>query len=508
MLPAGLAAFGLVFSALPSAANTNAADAAATITVDFARTTATASKFNFGIATWPKFHSKYASLVAETGVTILRDNVYLYDLVPRTTKAADGVTEVPTTVETYNLDLHRPGGPIGAANPANWHWDPPLESEVPSTMDLARWKQAGLSLLLVINSVPSWLGYDSSMGTGWNGGDSSVPRDWGIWTDINKKAFAHYKDKADYFQSINEPDVTPGSLSLRGSSYTNTLDAYKDIYYHAWLGWKQVPGYQDKKFGGPSTASSDPYFLASMLGDERIKHTLQFASWHSYGGYKEPAGNLTEWRAATAAAGFPNLPLFITEWGWSADFNADPMNNGSIDTISYAGLRLTSFINAGADAAFLYTSNDDPRAFDAGVRNHFTYVDKDGKLQPKAATFRLLSKKLGLGKGTSRVVATQSSGITIASAAINSNGQRVFWLVNDEASERQAKVELQNIGLSGKVTLAHFRASAQETAKEPIKTESARVFEAGALTVHLSIPPKAVQGVVVDSLRQPTPGSH
>ncbi len=52
---------------------------AASITVDFGRTTARGSKFSFGIATWPKFHSKHASLVAESGVTILRDNDYLYD---------------------------------------------------------------------------------------------------------------------------------------------------------------------------------------------------------------------------------------------------------------------------------------------------------------------------------------------------------------------------------------------------------------------------------------------
>ena len=90
---------------------------AASITADFATTTTEAGKFNFGISSWPKLNSKYADLVAGTGITMVRADVYLYDLVPRTTKAADGVTDVPTTVETYNLDLHRRGGPIGAANP-------------------------------------------------------------------------------------------------------------------------------------------------------------------------------------------------------------------------------------------------------------------------------------------------------------------------------------------------------------------------------------------------------
>src|ERR671931_146094 len=84
----------------------------ASITADYATTTTEAGKFNFGISSWPKLNSKYAALVAGSGITMVRADIYLYDLVPRTSKAADRVTDVPTTVEPYNLDLHRRGGPI------------------------------------------------------------------------------------------------------------------------------------------------------------------------------------------------------------------------------------------------------------------------------------------------------------------------------------------------------------------------------------------------------------
>ena len=112
-----LVATAVAASGAAPAAGQQTAAATASITADYATTTTEAGKFNFGISSWPKLNSKYAALVASTGITMVRADVYLYDLVPRTTKAADRVTDVPTTVETYNLDLHRRGGPIGAANP-------------------------------------------------------------------------------------------------------------------------------------------------------------------------------------------------------------------------------------------------------------------------------------------------------------------------------------------------------------------------------------------------------
>ncbi len=493
-----LIATAVVASGAAPAAGQQRAVATASITADYATTTTEAGKFNFGISSWPKLNSKYASLVASSGITMVRADVYLYDLVPRTTKAADRVTDVPTTVATYNLDLHRRGGPIGAANPKNWNWDPTFDSEVPTTKDLARWKKAGVPLLLIINSVPSWLGYDPSMGVGWYGSDSSVPMDWAIWTDLNKKAFAHYKDKADWFESINEPDGEGWSLSLANSPYTSTLDAYKDIYFYAAKGWQQVKGYQTKHFGGPTTASSDPYFLNGLLGDSRTRDAVDFATWHSYLGYTELDAHVPAWKAAAAAAGKPDLPLFVDEWNYSAAANADPLNNGSPDAISYVGLRLTSFIKAGADGSFIFNTSDDQSAFDAAWRNQWTYIDNDGRLQPKAATFRLLSKDLDLGEGTFDVNATTTAGtgVTLSAAATNADGQRVVWAVNDGTTPTTTDVTLTNLGISGQVLLTHYLAAAGNDATAPYATEVVPV-SGGNASVSITIPAKSVYGILI-----------
>lgn len=125
-LALALIAGAVVASGGAPAAGQQGAVATASITADYATTTTEAGKFNFGISSWPKLNSKYAALVASSGITMVRADVYLYDLVPRTTKAADRVTDVPTTVATYNLDLHRRGGPIGGGKPEELELGPHL----------------------------------------------------------------------------------------------------------------------------------------------------------------------------------------------------------------------------------------------------------------------------------------------------------------------------------------------------------------------------------------------
>jgi hypothetical protein len=496
-----LIATAVAASGAPAAGQQRAA-ATASITADYATTTTQAGKFNFGISSWPKLNSKYAPLVADSGITMVRADIYLYDLVPRTTKAADRVTDVPTTVETYNLDLHRRGGPIGAANPKNWNWDPTFDSEIPTTKDLARWKKAGVPLLLIINSVPSWLGYDPSMGVGWYGGDSSVPKDWGIWTDLNKKAFAHYESKADWFESINEPDGEGWSLSLANSPYTSTLEAYKDIYAYAAKGWQQVKGYRNNHFGGPTTASSNPYFLTGLLGDSRTRDAVNFATWHSYLGYTELDAHVPDWRAAATAAGKPDLPLFVDEWNYSAAADQEPLNNGSPDAISYVGLRLTSFIKAGAGGSFIFNTSDDQSAFDAQWRNQWTYINNDGRLQPKAATFRLLSKDLDLGAGTFDVNATTTdgTGVTQSAAATTADGRRVVWAVNDGTAATTTDVKLTRLGSTGQVRLTHYLAAAGNDATAPYATDVVPV-RGGDASVSITIPPKSVYGIAIAPIR-------
>lgn len=48
-------------------------DPGTSVIVDYASTTTMAGKFIFGISPWPKLNPKHESLVAESGITILRE---------------------------------------------------------------------------------------------------------------------------------------------------------------------------------------------------------------------------------------------------------------------------------------------------------------------------------------------------------------------------------------------------------------------------------------------------
>ena len=68
-LALSLIATAVVASGGTPAAGQQRAGAPASVTADYGTTTTEAGKFNFGISSWPKLNSKYAALVAGSGIT-------------------------------------------------------------------------------------------------------------------------------------------------------------------------------------------------------------------------------------------------------------------------------------------------------------------------------------------------------------------------------------------------------------------------------------------------------
>ncbi|MBB4686032.1 cellulase family glycosylhydrolase [Amycolatopsis jiangsuensis] len=451
--------WSVLAAAVLAAALTPAASAApaasGSVSVDFDHQIATSSNLMFGLSSWPKLKPEYASTVADAGVTILRSDVYLYDLIPDR--------------ETFE----RP--------PADWNWNPDGENETTNESDLAAYHDAGLKHMLIIHGFPEWMGTEGAE-TSWDGDDDSLPiTDFDALKESFKQVFAHYQDDVDYFEVANEPDLEMD------------YDDYAHIYREALAGMNEVSA--DKPVG-PQIASDDGDWYEKLLSDPEIGPDVRFGDWHSYGDDKANA-NAGRWHDINDEAGRSDLPLFVTEWNFSPDFEQEgSINSDSPQAVSFAGWRLSGMMDAGVTGAMIFGSNDEPDSFDAYRRHPFAFVDSDGTLSPKAATFRLLSKDLGLGRGENKITNTGDDGLTSSCSAVNAAGQRVAWAINDSENPVTADLTLENTGANGDVQLTHYLAAPDNDATAPVKTETATATD-GTVSTTMELPPYSVYGVVV-----------
>ncbi|GAA3526685.1 hypothetical protein GCM10022222_07090 [Amycolatopsis ultiminotia] len=441
-----------VLATVGGATAAQAEDAA--ISVDFGHQISTSGNLMFGLSSWPKLDPRYATEVADAGVTILRSDVYLYDLIPDR--------------DVFEQD------------PAEWNWNPGDPSETTSESDLDAFNGAGLKHMLVIHGFPEWMGTEGSSPS-WDGDDDSLPvTDFTALKEAYRQVFAHYLDKVDYFEVANEPDLE--------MSYED----YAQLYREALAGMNEV---STTKPVGPQIASADGEWYEKLLADPATAPDVRFADWHSYG--TDWGANAGRWHDLSNAAGRPDQPLFVTEWNSSPSFDdGDPLNAGSPQAISYAGRRLSAMMDTGVTGAMLFGSNDEADSFDADLRHPFAFIDSNGALTPKAATFRLLSKDLGLGAGQNKIMNTGDSGVSASCAALTADGRRVAWAVNDSENPVTASLSLENTDETGDVQLTHYVAGEDNDATTPAKTETATA-DNGTVSTTIEMPPYSVYGVVV-----------
>ncbi|RII13926.1 hypothetical protein DSC45_21735 [Streptomyces sp. YIM 130001] len=452
---AGALVASVVAAGHPSAAQPDAQEAS--VGAHFDQQIATSSNLMFGLSSWPKIDPRYAEQVADSGVTIARSDVYLYDIIP--------------SREVFEKD------------PADWNWHPEKPTETTNDDDIDAFNDQGVQRMLIIHGFPEWMGTEGQTPT-WDGFDDSLPvTDHEALGEAYKQVFAHYLDKTDYFEIANEPD------------FAMEYEDYADIYKSALAGMNQVS--TDKPVG-PQIGDSEPEWFERLLADPEIGPDIDFADWHSYG--DDWSANAGAYRDVSAAAGREDMPLFVTEWNWSPSFeDDDPLNRDSPEAISYAGMKLSGMMDAGVHGAMLFGSNDAPDSFDAELRPPFAFIDSEGNLAPKSAAFRLLSTSLGLGTGENRIMHTTDSGVSASCSAINADGQRVAWAINDTGQTVTSSLTLESTGASGDVSLAHYVASEDNDAAEPTDTETLSVDPDGRVDTTLTLPPHSIHGVVLDN---------
>jgi len=441
------------------------ATSTATVTVDYAQTTAHSGKYMFGVSSWPRMSTSYATLLADAGITMIRQSsIGMEHIVPQTT-VADYLNNVDNVQD-----------------PSTWNWNPSGDFETIQENDVDAFNTAGIDVFSIIAYTPSWLGVTTAYG--------AMPSNWTVYEDIVKKIYQHYKNKIVYFEIFNEPEV---EISLGGSSYPDVWSAYNDLYKHALGAINSVAGTRTP-IGGPAAAytASSPW-LAGMLADSTYGDDVDFASWHNYGSASTYDTGVYSWKNIAANAGKPGMETFVSE------YNLGGGNSNSTDAIPWVGGRLSSLMDAGVTGAFIYGTDDRASGWNASVRHSWHIINQDGTLTPRMWPIRLLSKKLGLGLGDNEMKLTEQSGLTWASAAVNADGKPVVWAVNETGSPITTDIELDNTGINGPVSLTHYVADASHDATTAYASGSTIAID-GKVTTTVTIPAKSVYGVALDKV--------
>ena len=78
------------------------ATSTASVTVDYAQTTAHTSKYMFGVSSWPRMSTSYATMLANAGITMIRQSsIGMEHIVPQSPQPAPVSTRTrPSTAST------------------------------------------------------------------------------------------------------------------------------------------------------------------------------------------------------------------------------------------------------------------------------------------------------------------------------------------------------------------------------------------------------------------------
>lgn len=463
-------------SGLPSLPSVFYGEAASggNVTANYASQIGVGSPWIFGAAQGSRpDHTDAWNKQAEVGVTMVRQDWFLNDLLPY------------STVKDYKDNINN------IQDPSTW----PIGDVQWIADKFTNAQSRGMKLLAIVDYAPHWLTY--------SGTQHGVPKDWWVWKDIVKKAYLHFRNqygiKFDYIEVWNEPSAQ--FLDVTNSGMT-TEEAYKAIYYHTWQAIREVDPHVP--IGGP--ADYAPYrteILEAMLQDGEINDKIDFVSYHYY-------DDLHEWKVGDGRPerfvddvlqdyGREDIPVMLSEYNGSCCGTGRV--NSTNKSISYIGDKLVWFLKRGFLAANYFRLTD---GCGAHGECFYDWTNSQAQLKPQAKAWRLASKKLGLGDGPSKVMETTHSNTISAAGAINSSNQCVVLIANDQGRAKIVTVTLQNLGLSGQVEVEVYLASSTSEATQPVISDT-RTVQDGTLSLPIDMPAWSVAGIKLSDSGQSTP---
>ncbi|MCJ7826173.1 hypothetical protein MUP56_00985, partial [Patescibacteria group bacterium] len=153
-----------------------------TITIDFARQTATGSPLIFGGTEAPNLdHQDAWELLAAPGVTMIRRGFYIE-------------SELPTniTLDDYKANKNN------VQNSDTWNRTTNWTNITITNQIYENAKKRGIKVMGILSFVPKWLTF--------SGTDKGVPKDWKVFEDIVQKSYRLHRSNLDMVEIWNEPD--------------------------------------------------------------------------------------------------------------------------------------------------------------------------------------------------------------------------------------------------------------------------------------------------------------
>lgn len=454
----------------------NVSAATGTLTVNFGTTTLTGTPNVFGGCKAPQQAQQanvYPQLV-DAGVTRVRGDYYFEAIIP---------TSLCSSLADYKNNVNN------IQDPSKWSYGHLFY------VDAA--KSYGLKTLMVADYCPLWLSY-----SGWQFG---VPKDWGVWEDIVKKVYTIYQSKTDWVELWNEPDLS--TVDITGSPYSTKEDALVDLMYHTVTAIRSVNS--NAKIGGFAFSSYNSTMLQTILskaiakyGKSWVDSNFNFISWHQYG-IDCGSVSVSSWNSVLSGLGLStNKDFYVDEWNYTANWQGTYDELHTEKAIGFAGRALSKFINAGVGADYfsLYPYNYPltNTIHEDGVLTTLSFYTANGStgtLLPQSYPFRILSNKLGLGKGNYAVKSISNQTVIDACAATNSAGQKVVFISNYYNTSNSVNITLNGL-LGSSAAITEYWGTASNNGSNPSVTNNLSISN-GAATYTVNMSANSVVGLII-----------
>ena len=444
-----------------------------TVTVDFARQTATGSPLVFGGAHAPNLdHQDAWDALKDAGVTMIRRDFFLEYEVPAN-----------STLEEYKNNVH------DVQNPDTWNRSADWTNITVTNQIYENAKKRGVQVLAILSYAPKWLTY--------SGNQYGVPKDWNVYEDIVKKSYRLHRPYLDMVEIWNEPDIEM-FLDLTGSGLSRK-EAYSLIFEHAVNAIKSV----DKEIGdgkkvlilAPAAALPDNTDILDYLLSKPISKYIDGVSVHSY---ERDEPSWATYAKVMKKYGKDKLPIYVTEWNKTSEYIKNSGYISADTAIPFTAKKLVQFLKYGiAGANYYSTTYFDPNSPSkyTNAFGFYTRPNNKTELLPQGKTWHLLSRSLALGAGISRIYDINQPDTVEAIGFTNSASEKGLALVNEATVGITVGVSLKNVKIPKNATAKLYIASGSDDPKTPFCTQDVTTALSNP-TFGVNVPPQSVVGIL------------
>ncbi len=425
----------------------------------------------------PLDHQDAWDKIAEAGITMIRMDINIERELPNNISLNDYKTN------TNNVQ-----------DPQNWD-----QNDIDNIQNVYQnAKQRNMKVMAIMSYSPAWLNHSNTI--------FGVPKDWAVYKDIVKKSYKLHRDNIDYVEIWNEPSYEI-FLDLKGSNMSRT-EAYKQIFKTATQAIREVDKELDDgkrvKIGGPvSHRPFDTEVLEVILEDQALIKELDFISYHNYEAEHLPEPSDVHFRKIMKEYNLEHLPIFLTEWNYHPGWDRPNPYNTSNKAITYVGNKFISFLTMGLAGANYHVIEPVNQKWPNGGENlhsFYRWENNQADLLPQSRTWRLLSKKMGLGQGESKIFDIQNneSENNVQMVGFQNVSNQFGVIISNESTEaRLNQFNFSNTKIDTYANVRIFYASAENNAEIPIYEGLLKKNKDGSINFSFYIPQESVVGIIL-----------